>query len=193
MFAVQAMAVPAPRAALIASAVALHAAILRLEITTLAPCSAIASAMARPIPREEPVMTATLPLKSNSDMINPRVVDTALGGACLTRAGPGVRRERADPRGHGGRQRIGRRSLQDALANALHDRHQPKQVIGKVPVEIGHPAPTGGGAIAADGLIERRNTERPQVKTRDPGGPLMRGLPVHQQIREIGQRIAGSR
>src|SRR5271165_4117847 len=180
MFAVQAMAVPAPCAALIASAVARHAAILRLEITTLAPCSAIASAMARPMPREEPVMTATLPLKSNSDMIDPRAVDTALGGARLTRADPGLRRERAHPRSHGGRLRIGRRSLQNALANALHDRHQPKQVIGKVPVQIGHATPIGGGAVAADRLIERRNSERLQVKTRDPGAPLMPGLPVHQ-------------
>jgi hypothetical protein len=41
---------------------------LREEITTLAPCSAMRSAMARPMPRVEPVMTATLPFMSNKLM-----------------------------------------------------------------------------------------------------------------------------
>src|SRR5208282_4805054 len=37
---------------------------LRDEMTTLAPCSASRSAMARPMPREEPVTIATRPVKS---------------------------------------------------------------------------------------------------------------------------------
>src|SRR5262249_26161613 len=41
---------------------------LREEITTLAPCSAIRSAIARPMPRVEPVMTATFPVMSNKLM-----------------------------------------------------------------------------------------------------------------------------
>jgi hypothetical protein len=42
-----------------------HAGALRDDTTTLAPCSAILSAMARPMPREEPVMMATWPSKLN--------------------------------------------------------------------------------------------------------------------------------
>jgi hypothetical protein len=37
---------------------------LRDEITTLAPCSAMRWAMALPMPRELPVMIATLPARS---------------------------------------------------------------------------------------------------------------------------------
>jgi hypothetical protein len=40
---------------------------LREETTTFAPCSAIRSTIARPMPRDDPVTTATLPLKSNND------------------------------------------------------------------------------------------------------------------------------
>jgi hypothetical protein len=40
---------------------------LRLEITTLAPRRAIASALARPMPRLEPVMMATLPSRAKGD------------------------------------------------------------------------------------------------------------------------------
>src|ERR1700761_8297232 len=47
------------------SATASQASALRLEITTLAPSLAISSAEARPMPRLEPVMTATLPVRSN--------------------------------------------------------------------------------------------------------------------------------
>src|SRR5579864_7400936 len=57
-----------PHLSLITFATSSHAACLREEITTLAPCSAIRSAIARPIPRDEPVMTATFPDKSNKVM-----------------------------------------------------------------------------------------------------------------------------
>ncbi len=46
-----------------------HTSALRLDTTTFAPCSAMRSAMARPIPLLEPVTTATLPVRSNSDDI----------------------------------------------------------------------------------------------------------------------------
>src|SRR5271170_2108256 len=48
-----------------AEAVSAQASALRDEMTTLAPCSASRSAMARPMPREEPVTMATRPLRSN--------------------------------------------------------------------------------------------------------------------------------
>src|SRR5512134_2847878 len=59
---------PAPNLALIASATCWHGSALRDEITTLAPCSAKRSAMALPMPRDDPVMTATLPSSENSDI-----------------------------------------------------------------------------------------------------------------------------
>jgi hypothetical protein len=42
---------------------------LRLEITTVAPCSAIRVAIARPMPLVDPVTMATFPVRSNSDDI----------------------------------------------------------------------------------------------------------------------------
>ena len=67
--------VPAPWRALIAAATSSQAAALREETTTFAPCSASRSTMARPMPREEPVTTATLPVRSNSDIF-PRPAET---------------------------------------------------------------------------------------------------------------------
>src|SRR3954463_3937512 len=48
-----------------ASATSWQASALRLEITTLAPSFANSSAEERPMPRLEPVMTATVPERSN--------------------------------------------------------------------------------------------------------------------------------
>src|SRR5262249_3629103 len=48
-------------------ATASQASAFRLDITTLAPSRAIASALARPMPRLEPVTIATLPPRSNGD------------------------------------------------------------------------------------------------------------------------------
>ena len=59
---------PAPCLALIAAATSWQGSALRDEITTLAPCSARRSAMALPMPRDEPVMTATLPSSENNDI-----------------------------------------------------------------------------------------------------------------------------
>src|SRR5229473_1720828 len=61
----QAMTWASPPALLIPSATSLQASALRLEITTLAPSLASSSAEERPMPRLEPVMTATLPVRSN--------------------------------------------------------------------------------------------------------------------------------
>src|ERR1700693_4416645 len=68
MFAATASATCLPALSWIALATASQTCCLRDEITTLAPCSAIRSAMARPMPREEPVMTATFPVMSNKVM-----------------------------------------------------------------------------------------------------------------------------
>src|SRR5712691_1946909 len=46
-----------------------QASALRLDITTLAPSRAIASALARPMPRLEPVTIATLPSRPNGDAV----------------------------------------------------------------------------------------------------------------------------
>src|SRR6478672_2794231 len=54
-----------PPAFLMPSATSWQASALRLEITTLAPSFARSSAEERPMPRLEPVMTATFPVRSN--------------------------------------------------------------------------------------------------------------------------------
>src|SRR4051794_13216077 len=58
-------AIASPPRAQIAAATSSHGSWLRDEITTLAPASAKASAIARPMPREDPVTIATLPVRSN--------------------------------------------------------------------------------------------------------------------------------
>src|SRR5437899_37156 len=72
MLAGRASARPAPWAVLMASAAASQAGALREEITTLAPWVASASAIARPIPREDPVTIATLPRKLKRGMSQAR-------------------------------------------------------------------------------------------------------------------------
>src|SRR6266700_1524510 len=68
MFAATESATCLPALSLMAFATSSQVCFLREEITTFAPCSAIRSAMARPMPREEPVMTATFPDMSNKVM-----------------------------------------------------------------------------------------------------------------------------
>ena len=72
-------AVPFPNLSLISFVTWSQTSCLREEITTLAPCSAIRSATARPIPRVEPVMTATFPDMSNKLM---RLSHQWPGGGC---------------------------------------------------------------------------------------------------------------
>src|SRR5215218_5040355 len=61
----QGMTWASPPALLMPSATSLQASALRLEITTLAPSFASSSAEERPMPRLEPVMMATWPVRSN--------------------------------------------------------------------------------------------------------------------------------
>src|ERR1700739_3915536 len=61
----QGMTCASPPALLMPSATSLQASALREEITTLAPSFASNSAEERPMPRLEPVMTATWPERSN--------------------------------------------------------------------------------------------------------------------------------
>src|SRR5487761_2604013 len=61
----QAITCASPPALRMPSATSSQASALRLEITTLAPSLANSSAEDRPMPRLEPVMTATLPVRSN--------------------------------------------------------------------------------------------------------------------------------
>jgi hypothetical protein len=64
------IAIACPPAARMPAATCSHGSALRLEITTLAPQAAMCSAIARPMPRLEPVMMATLPVKSNKRMLS---------------------------------------------------------------------------------------------------------------------------
>src|SRR3954471_12308142 len=61
----QGMTWASPPAFLMPSATSWQASALRLEITTFAPSLASSSAEERPMPRLEPVMTATFPVRSN--------------------------------------------------------------------------------------------------------------------------------
>src|SRR3954471_12265116 len=61
----QGMTWASPPAFLMPLATSSQASALRLEITTLAPSFASNSAEERPMPRLEPVMTATLPVRSD--------------------------------------------------------------------------------------------------------------------------------
>src|SRR4051812_38742715 len=71
------------------SAAASQASALRLEITTLAPSFANSSAEARPMPRLEPVMTATLPVRSNG--VDCMIVSLGvIPGCALLRERPGI-------------------------------------------------------------------------------------------------------
>src|SRR5947208_15380976 len=60
----QVIAAASPPLARIAAATSSHGASLREEMTTRAPESAKPSAIARPMPRDEPVTIATLPERS---------------------------------------------------------------------------------------------------------------------------------
>ena len=64
-----ATAIASPPLARIAAATSSHGSWLRDEITTLAPASAKASAIALPMPREDPVTIATFPVRSNRFII----------------------------------------------------------------------------------------------------------------------------
>src|SRR3954447_12736265 len=64
-----AIAAPAPCARSISATTSAQAGALRDETTTRAPASAMRRAIARPMPRDEPVITATLPCSENSDAI----------------------------------------------------------------------------------------------------------------------------
>src|SRR6476646_4959268 len=61
----QGMTWASPPAFLMPSATSWQASALRLETTTFAPSLASRSAEERPMPRLEPVMTATFPVRSN--------------------------------------------------------------------------------------------------------------------------------
>src|ERR1700745_342797 len=63
------MATALPPAFLIPATTSSQSGALRLETTTLAPKSAICSAIARPMPFDEPVMTAVLPVRSKILML----------------------------------------------------------------------------------------------------------------------------
>ena len=67
----QGMTAASPPLARMFSATASHASALRLDTTTLAPCSARRSAMARPMPLLDPVTMATFPVRSNNDITFP--------------------------------------------------------------------------------------------------------------------------
>ena len=77
-----AVARPAPWARSISAQAASQASSLRDDTTTRAPASAMRSAMARPMPRDEPVITATLPARENRVMASPGAACPGAGRGC---------------------------------------------------------------------------------------------------------------
>src|SRR5258706_7600624 len=71
----QGMTVASPPSPRIALATSSHGSGLRLETTTLAPRRAIHSAIERPMPRLDPVITATLPSRRNGSFIGVSLFD----------------------------------------------------------------------------------------------------------------------
>src|SRR5204863_167616 len=80
-------AIASPPFCLMPSATSSQGPWLRPDIVTLAPASANPSAIARPIPRDEPVTTATFPVRSNSFIcsLSVRVGQHAAIGSVLLR------------------------------------------------------------------------------------------------------------
>src|SRR5436305_12685817 len=76
-----------PRAALIALATRSHASALRLDTTTLAPCSARRRTIASPMPLVEPVTSATFPVRSNSSIPAPAFT---IAATAIDNAGAGL-------------------------------------------------------------------------------------------------------
>src|SRR5271154_4895539 len=136
MLAATASATCLPALALIALATSSQACCLREETTTFAPCSAICSAIARPMPREEPVMTATFPDISNKFMFFPPFSKRHSGTVGTT--GPGISRFSdvqlhivvrccASPRN-------------DGLSQlALYSNLRPRRLMHRLVRGIGHP------------------------------------------------------
>src|SRR5882724_8590673 len=92
----QGMTWASPPAFLMPSATSWQASALRLEITTFAPSLASSSAEERPMPRLEPVMTATFPVRSNG------VFFIVVGSLTLAPSFRGATKSRArNPSGRG--------------------------------------------------------------------------------------------
>ena len=83
--------------------------------------------------------------------------------------------------------RVGRGAVANAARDTLGDAGKAEQVVGEVPVQVGH---GGAGDVAIDlrGLFHRGNVERLDVHA----GQARHG-PLHQEIGEVGHGIAERR
>src|SRR5579859_1359470 len=86
-----AMTAPSPNSVLSSTAVRSHSSLLRLEMTTRAPCRASSRATPRPIPLVAPVTTATLPVKSKAVIVSGGPGGARFHGDRLDRPGDVVR------------------------------------------------------------------------------------------------------
>ena len=105
----------------------------------------------------------------------------------LLRVFPGCLRQRHGALGglHG--LGIRRGAVANPACDALGDAGQPEQVVGEIPVQVGH-ASAGDVAVDLRRLVHARNVERGEIGVDQTGhGPL------HQQIGEVGHRIAERR
>src|SRR3569623_1404567 len=157
---------------------------LRLVMMTYAPAAANPSAMARPVPREEPVTIAILPVRSN------KFIASLLWARRQCAPAPRQCGDGRDARHN--RVGAGARGIpvERSLPNALEDAYQQEEVECEVPVEVGQAVQTDRGAVARNHFLKRREAARSKVDAPEPRAPVRRQNPVHRKIGEIGNGIA---
>src|SRR5215211_4187055 len=187
----QGMAAASPPCSAISRATASHASALRLEITTLAPSAAMLSAMARPMPRLDPVMTATLSVRWNGVVMCARSrqegaaarVDGLAGDVARARAAQEAH-ERGDilRRAAFARQRVMDRVMlrldeilrphcgDEARGDAVHSHIVAGEIAGE---RAGEPGETGFGSQYVGAILRTGvGTQAAHVDDR-PGAALL--------------------
>jgi hypothetical protein len=106
---------------------------------------------------------------------------------------PGRGGELRHPRRHGGGVLARGVAGLGAGGHPLQDADQPEQVVCEVPVEIGQVLAVRRPAVERHRLVSGGDAERRQVEPAQPAAPVGREFPLHQQVAEIGQRIAERR
>ena len=119
------------------SPTASHASASRLEITTAAPCCARRVAIARPMPRVEPVTIATLPRRSNSSS----VVGHTEGSGSPRRSARGRADQRVDRGAEVAEALVVRLAAHVAQVDLLQDHGEAEDVEDDVPVQVAESAP----------------------------------------------------
>src|SRR5690554_6186223 len=76
-----------------------------------------------------------------------------------------------------------------ARADALQDRRQPEQVVGKVEVPVRADVETGAAGVGLDVVAFTGDAQRVEVQAAESGQEAGRDVPAHQVVGEVGQRM----